>query len=106
MGKAEQAALGLDPPRVRLRVLGEAAEGEAAPVLGEVLLGDADHARGIVARSAASERIYRLDFALAEHVPVSLEALRNRFLSKEGEGAGADESAPEEDEGFDLGDGG
>ena len=96
MGKAEQAALGLEPPRVRLRVLGEAAEGEPAPVLGEVLLGDADHARGIIARSAASERIYRLDFALAEHVPVNLEALRNRFLSNEG----ADEAESDVIEGF------
>jgi hypothetical protein len=101
MSKAEQAALGLDPPRVRLRVLGETAEGKPAPVLGEVLLGEADHDLGIVARSASSERIYRLDFALAEHVPVSLEALRNRFLSKEGEDAAADEPAPEEGEGFD-----
>lgn len=85
MGAAEQQALGLDPPNVTLRVRG-APEGDAlGPVLAEVWLGTLDPDRGIVARRADQERIYRVAFELAEHLPVSLEALRNRFLSKEGE---------------------
>lgn len=83
MGEAAREALGLAPPRVRLRVRGEGAEGEPGPVLAEVLLGEADAERGIVAMSAEGERVYRLPFELAEHLPVSREALRNRFLSKE-----------------------
>lgn len=91
-GPDELRALGLDPPNVTIRVRG-AAEGDAlGPVLAEVSLGEADHERGIVARRADQERIYRIDYALAEHLPVSLEALRNRFLSKEDEGDGGAET--------------
>jgi len=84
MGPAEQAALGLDPPRVSLRVRGEAADDEPGPVLAEVLLGDLDAEAGVAAKAAGSDRIYRIDHELAEHLPVSLEAFQNRFLSKEG----------------------
>ena len=83
---SELAALDLDPPRVSLRVRGAALGEESGPVLAEVWLGEVDADRGIVARNAGpegSDRIYRIDFALAEHLPVSLEAFRNRFLSKE-----------------------
>ncbi len=83
LGEAEQESLGLVPPRVRLRVRGVGEEGAEGPVLAEILLGEPDPDRGIVARSADGERIYRIAFELAEHLPLSAEALRNRFLSKE-----------------------
>jgi hypothetical protein len=84
MSEAEQAALGLVPGHVVLRVRGEAgAEGGPGEVLAEVVLGEADHEHGIAARALGSDRIYRIDYELAEHLPISLEALRNRFLSKE-----------------------
>jgi len=87
MGEAELAALGLAPPNVTLRVRG-APDGDAlGPVLAEVQLGAIDPDLGIVARRADGERVYRIDYGLAEHLPVSLEALRNRFLSQE-EGGG------------------
>jgi len=83
MDSAGQTALGLDPPTVSLRVRG-AAEGDApGPVLAEVLLGQLDPKLGVAAKAAGSDRIYRIADELAEHLPVSLEAFRNRFLSKE-----------------------
>jgi hypothetical protein len=97
IGDAEREALGLAPPHVTLRVRG-APEGDApGPLLAEVFLGEVDHERGIVAQRAGQERVYRIDYALAEHLPVSLEALRNRFLSKEeagGDAAGAPGGEP------------
>ena len=89
MDAAGQAALGLDPPTVSLRVRGAAQGDEAGPVLAEVFLGQLDPKLGIAAKAAGSDRIYRIDHALAEHLPVSLEAFRNRFLSKEGASAPA-----------------
>ncbi|NNL66759.1 MAG: DUF4340 domain-containing protein [Myxococcales bacterium] len=83
MGPEELAALGLAPPRVRFRVKA-AAEGDApGAVLAEVWLGEPDPDRGIVARAGDRERVYRIDYALAEHLPISVEAFRNRFLSQE-----------------------
>jgi len=87
MGEEEQRRLGLDPPRVRFRVRAAGAEDAEGPVLADVWLGDLDAERGIVARSGDRDRIYRIDFALAEHLPVSAEALRNRFQSKEDPGS-------------------
>ena len=89
MGPEELAALGLAPPRVRFRV--KEAPDAGGGVLAEVWLGEADPDRGIVARSAERERVYRIDYALAEHLPISAEAFRNRFLSKE---APREEPAP------------
>jgi hypothetical protein len=79
MGPEELAGVGLTPPRVVLRAFGEGADD--APLLGEVALGNLD-ADGIVAQSPGSDVVYRLGFELAEHLPVSLEAFRNRFLSQ------------------------
>lgn len=79
LGPEELAGVGLTPPRVVLRAFGEGADD--APLLGEVALGNFD-ADGIVAESPDSEVIYRLDYELAEHLPVSLDAFRNRFLSQ------------------------
>jgi hypothetical protein len=91
---AELKKLGLDPPNVTLRVRGKAKGDELGPVLAEVQLGNVDHEKGIVARRADQERIYRIDYELAEHLPVSLEALRNRFVSKQK----GDEAQPAPDE--------
>ena len=39
--------------------------------------------QGIVARRPDRDTVYVLDYDLAEYIPVSLEALRNRFLAEE-----------------------
>ena len=38
---------------------------------------------GIVARVAGSPIIYRLDYELADQIPISLDAFRNRFVALE-----------------------
>lgn len=91
MSERELASHGLAPPRVRLQALGEAAEGGGDPeVLGVVELGDFDNTHGILARVPDSPIVYRLDYALAEHLPLSLDALRNRFVSKQAPGDDSD----------------
>jgi hypothetical protein len=77
------AGLGLAPPRALVRVLGEAAEGQQPAPLAEVQLGRLDAKQGIAARRTGSETVYWLDPQLAEHLPVSLDAFRNRFVSAE-----------------------
>jgi hypothetical protein len=83
LGQRELAALGLAPPRARFRVLAAAEEGAEAQELGAFELGSFDSSRGILARRPGAEPVYRLDYALAEHLPLSLDAFRNRFLSAE-----------------------
>jgi hypothetical protein len=84
MGERERAQLGLAPPRAILRVFGDRPEGGGeAPKLVEVWLGEVDAKRGLFAQSPDVTTVYALDAALAEHLPVSLEAFRNRFVSKE-----------------------
>ncbi len=88
MGEAELAVLGLQPPRVQLRVFGEkpAGEGAEAPLLADVTLGRPALGQGIPARRTGQDVVYFVDYDLAEHIPINLAALRNRFL----EGAGSD----------------
>lgn len=74
MGPEERASLGLAPPRSRVRV--EAGEGPLA----EVLLGRVDDARGVYAQRSGDSKIYLLDAALAESLPVSEEVFEARFL--------------------------
>lgn len=108
MGDDELAAVGLAPPRAILRAFGTASEAEGPPLLGAVQLGDVT-GEGIYARRPDADTVYRLSPDLAEHLPVSLEAFRNRFLSAEtgetddaseaggtGEPAGAPDARPEE----------
>jgi len=88
--------MGLAPPRVSVRVFGaqdEAADADA-PLLAELELGVSDEGRGIVARRTDRETVYVAEYALAEHVPVSLEALRNRFV-EEPAGEEAEPGSPE-----------
>lgn len=98
VGPQELAGLGLAPPRATIRVYGAApAAGGEAPVLADVQLGVQSGDR-IVARRADRPTIFRLDAAKAEHVPVSLEAFRNRFVSQEApeEAAVGDDEPPAE----------
>jgi hypothetical protein len=86
MGAKELAAVGLSPPRAVLRAFGAPPEGGGeAPRLAEVWLGEFDAKRGIHAKVPDADTVYRLSYELAESLPVSLEAYRNRFVSKEGE---------------------
>jgi len=83
MGPHEEAGIGLAPPRVAIRVFGAApAGGGDAPVLAEVHLGNQQGER-IFASVPGRKIVYQLDGALAEHVPISLDAFHNRFVSKE-----------------------
>jgi hypothetical protein len=94
------AELELSPPNTIITVFADAAEeaGDeeaAAPEaatplpersrLAEIQLGRVEASEWIVARVVDDPVIYRLDFELAEHLPVSLDALRNRFLEPEPE---------------------
>jgi len=78
LGPTELAGLGLSPPRLSIQV-----QGVKGKVLADVQIGDLQAGRGIAARRAGSELVYWLDGKLAEHLPVSLEAYRNRFASKD-----------------------
>jgi hypothetical protein len=76
------AGLGLSPPATVVRVLGSEDDG-SEPVLAELFLGRSDPERGIFARVPGRDTVYTLEIGLAEHVPVSLEAFRNRFVGDE-----------------------
>ena len=102
VGAQELRDLGLSPPNVILSVFGEAppedaetAEPGVAAKLAEVHIGGSYGPDGVVARAAGDPIVYRLDYELAEHIPISLEAFRNRFA--EGEDDGADELIDAED---------
>lgn len=83
VGEEELAGLGLAPPRAHIRVLGAPpGEGEGElPVLADLSLGVLRAGSGVAARRAGREEVFWLDEDVAEHVPVSLEAWRNRFVS-------------------------
>ena len=49
-------------------------------------------AQELLARKPGADTVYRLDYELAEHLPVSLDAFRNRFLSAETTDADAETS--------------
>ena len=87
MGEGERAELDLAPPKVTYRVFGNAdadaaEDGEETEVLlAEVFIGAFKGSDGIVAQSAGNTRIFEIDLELAAEIPVSLEALHNRFLA-------------------------
>ena len=84
MGPDELAAVGLSPPNAMFSVFGGTDDGEdAAEVFATVHIGMVRGEEGIVARTAGSDVVYLLDYELAEHIPLSLEAFRNRFQSEE-----------------------
>jgi hypothetical protein len=89
VGEEELRGLGLSPPNVILSVFGEVAqqgtdEPDVAPKLAEIHIGGSYGPDGIIARAAGDPVVYRLDYELAEHIPVSLEAFRNRFVEQQG----------------------
>jgi len=95
VGAHEEAGLGLAPPRVAIRVFGAPpAGGGEAPVLADVHLGTQKGDR-IFASVPGRKIVYQIDGALAEHIPVSLDAFRNRFVSKEQPGQPAPPAAAE-----------
>jgi len=76
---SELANVGLAPPRVTIRVFGASGEESEPPPLAEVQLGESDLETGIVAKAASRPAVYRLDYELAEHLPLTWEAFQNRF---------------------------
>jgi len=84
------AALGLLPPLAVLRAFDASGE-----LLAEVRLGALDPVAGISAGAQGRAAIYRLDPALAEQIPISLEAYRARFLSPPVEEPAVKEPAPQ-----------
>ncbi len=94
-GPDELRQLELEPANVALSVYSDAQD--ASQPLARVRIGVFRGDRGIVAQSVGDPVIYLLKDALAEHIPISLEAFRNRFLAEadepplEGEEAVEDE---------------
>jgi hypothetical protein len=83
MGDAELAAIGLAPPRTTVRVLGRAPEaGGEAPELAKLFFGVEKNGQ-VFAQVPGRATVYRVAGSFAEHVPISLEAFRNRFVAKE-----------------------
>jgi hypothetical protein len=81
MGPDELAGVGLAPPRATLRVFGKpTAEGGEGPELAAVLFGVVQGGK-IYAKLPSRPTVYALADALAEHVPMSIEAYRNRFVA-------------------------
>lgn len=80
VGAAERAGLGLDPPRVTISVHG-GEEGAEAP-LARVLVGAYRGSQGIVAQAEGDPVVYQLAASVAEFVPVTLDAFRNRFVAQ------------------------
>jgi len=83
MGAQELAALGLSPANATFRVFGAPGEDGKAPLLCEILLGTADPSRGILARAIGKDAVYRLDYALADEIPVNYGAFVESFASVE-----------------------
>jgi hypothetical protein len=108
MGEKELRGLGLSPPNAIITVFGKAPEAPAAkpgesgegeekpalPVLAEVQIGNIVGSEWIAARAAGDPTVYELPHALADQLPVSLDAFRNRFKAAEGEAAKPAEPAP------------
>jgi len=101
MGEEERAGLGLQPPRVQIRVTGRSpADGAEPPRLAELTLGDFDPAQGIVAARPDRPEVFRLAPAVAERLPVDYEAFVDRFAvpaAQTREAAGADSPASAHD---------
>lgn len=104
---AEQAdllELELSPPNTIITVFGPAEDEDPDTEdeqpgdppqrarLAEIQIGRVVDSEWIIARAVGDPAIYRLDYELAEHLPVSLDALRNRFV----EAAAPDDAAAAE----------
>jgi hypothetical protein len=104
MGPDELNAVQLAPASVVYRVYGGAPEAEDAAErkLAEVAIGAVRAGDGVLARTGGNETVFQFDYALAERIPVSLEAFRNRFVAEEAE---ADDTDALEADAFDEDDG-
>jgi len=95
VGPEELRQLELDPANVTLLVYGKGkGEGEQEVRLAEVRLGALRGSHGIVAQTGENPTLFQLDLDRAEHIPVSIEAFRNRFLAEEEEAAEPSPSEP------------
>ncbi len=83
MGPEQLRQRGLSPPHLTVRVYGAEGEVVEPPLLAEVQLGDFDADRGVAARRPDLDTVFLLDYDIAEHLPVNLDAFRNRFVSAE-----------------------
>ncbi|MDH3211285.1 MAG: DUF4340 domain-containing protein [Myxococcales bacterium] len=94
-GPDELGALQLAPAAAVYRVYGAAPGGEAASEvkLAEVAIGAVRGDAGVLARTEGRETVFEFDYALAEHIPVSLAAFLNRFVSEESDAAEPEETA-------------
>ena len=84
MGDSELASLELKPPNARIRIFGApaAASGGKRSTLADLHLGTT--AGGVLyAKLPNKDTVYALPDHVAENIPVSLEAFRNRFLSED-----------------------
>ena len=101
LGGPERAGLGLQPPRVQIRVTGRSpADGAEPPRLAELTLGDFDPTQGIVAARPDRPEVFRIAPAVAERLPVDYEAFVDRFAAPTAQtraAAGADSSASAHD---------
>jgi hypothetical protein len=94
MGPDELAGVGLSPARVTVRVLGKPPEGATeAPELAHVLIGVQKGGK-LIAKVPERDTVYRVSDGLAEHLPISLDAYKSRFVAKEPPKPPAD-AAPE-----------
>jgi len=82
MGAEELAGVGLSPPRATVRVLGKPPEGGGdAPELAHVLFGVSKNGK-VLAKVPGRDTVYLVADSIGEHVPLSLDAYRNRFVAK------------------------
>lgn len=81
-GEVDLPALGLDPPQVRVTLLGAEGAELARLELGELELG-----RGIPARASQEERVWRVINDLGEDIPLNAEAFANRWIEADEESA-------------------
>jgi hypothetical protein len=87
VGPEELRELELDPANVTLLVYGQQ-EGEQEVRLAEVRLGVVRGSRGIAAQTGENPTLFQIEADLAEHIPVSFEAFRNRFLAEQEQAPG------------------
>ena len=78
---AGRASFGLAPPALTIRVFGtKTAQDE--PLLAAVEIGKSDE-NGFVATPLGGGAVYRVEAALAEHIPTQLEVWKEKWLAKE-----------------------
>lgn len=95
-GEERLRELALAPPRATYRAIDAGGE-----TLAEVRMGTLQGGEGIVATTAGRPEVFVLEYELGEHLPVSLEAFRNRFAKGDEDEAAAQapaDAAPSDNE--------